>query len=178
MTKTKNQKIDWDNVQRIQFQHDRDYHPDIHGLDVVPRLKHMALHQTKYAAKLIDAEDNNDNARTKQAMVDGFIIGIATANILTDRLSEVELKTTSKTANSMSFAKRYLQNVGRIAKACESIDHLEDFPYRKELVATNRALVFDAVNEACRKNQDIVKLAWGRLKSVEEKSSFALFLDK
>ena len=44
-------------LQWAQLKHDEAYHKDVSILPLAQRMKHMALHNTKYAARLLDALD-------------------------------------------------------------------------------------------------------------------------
>lgn len=165
-------------LQRSQNRHDLKYHPDIVALGTIGRLKHMALHNVKYAARFAAAELEGDVAAFEKVLTDSFIIALSTANILTYDLGAGLPNTDGDgddRANSSDFAFRYLQEVGRMAKACESIDHLENFPFRPEIVRANATLTRLVIEEAGRRNIDLVETYARRIAEVEARSGFSMF---
>lgn len=165
-------------LQKAQNEHDTEYHPDIIALGTIGRLKHMALHNAKYAARFaVATAEDNENVFNK-TLTDSFIIGLSTANTLTQNLEkqiEGERKVASHRSNSRDFCLEYLQVVGRMAKACESIDHLEDYPFRSEINKANLSLVTLLLDEAFSRNFDLSKAYTDRIADVEKHSGFAIF---
>ena len=164
-------------LQRFQNRHDLAYHPDIVALGTIGRLKHMALHTAKYAARFAAAELEGDRPAFERALTDSFIIALSTANILTRDLSAdvAGTPTEDDRANRSDFAFRYLQEVGRMAKACKSIDHLENFPFRPEIIRANTELTRLVVAEAWRREIDLAARYASRMQEVEARSGFSLF---
>ncbi|MGI9363271.1 MAG: hypothetical protein ACR2O7_17220 [Parasphingorhabdus sp.] len=165
-------------LQKAQNEHDVEYHPDIIALGTIGRLKHMALHNAKYAARFYAASAESDQTLFTNTLTDSFIIGLSTANTLTQNLGkkiEGEHNIASEGSNSGEFTFKYLQIVGRMAKACESIDHLEDYPFRPEISKANVSLVTLLLNEALARNFDLVKAYADRIADVEKHSGFAIF---
>src|SRR5437870_3927471 len=76
-------------LQLEQFRHDETYHREITRLTVHQRLNHMALHFAKYVGLIAsEAHQNSDEQRLNRAIIDGFIIGLSTANVLNLKLSD------------------------------------------------------------------------------------------
>jgi hypothetical protein len=124
--------LDWAAVQHAQFEHDEKYHREISRLPLQARLIHMALHFAKYAGRLL--EDGSDPA-FKRVATDALIIGISSANTLNIDLVTKALGGERSNAPREAFAKRLTVAAGRMAGACERLDHLEDFPFRAAITA-------------------------------------------
>ena len=69
-------------LQWAQLKHDEAYHKDVVILPLAQRIKHMALHNTKYTAYFFEAVENGDETRLTKTLVDAFIIALASANTL------------------------------------------------------------------------------------------------
>jgi hypothetical protein len=126
-------------IQRDQNTHDRLAHRDILNLDTHTKLKHMTLHFLKYAGKLAEAHESQSRSSLEAALVDAFIICLATANALnvnlgaTWRLFAENLDQLSRSLCPRNCAVDPFDGAlfglvkisGRMAKAIESTDHLE-----------------------------------------------------
>jgi hypothetical protein len=135
-------------LQWKQLKHDENYHKDIWLLTVHQRLNHMILHFAKYGGQLALANHEQDVGLFSKTCLDAIIIATSSANILNLNLSEVVISTNirSSTLNELPVELANISRatmpaiqtdftiaVGRLAKAAESIDHLEKFPYRETL---------------------------------------------
>lgn len=121
--------IDWASVQFAQFEHDEKYHREISRLPVQDRLRHMTLHFAKYAGRLLDGPSGADFRKTA---TDTMIIAISCANILNGDLTKKKVASGIDLSHG-AFVKRLAISAGRMAAACERLDHLEDFPFRTTL---------------------------------------------
>jgi hypothetical protein len=138
-------------LQREQFEHDERFHRDIARLSLHARLNHMALHFSKYTGQFALACGSNDSLLRSRTITDSFIISLCSANALNFSLNEHVAPDLGSTAtlrdigahlastlyqpdksNYWLFAAHAVQ-AGRMARACEKIDHLEGFPFREEL---------------------------------------------
>lgn len=168
-----------ENVQRAQLRHDQEYHPDILALNTIDRLKHMVLHNAKYAARFIDAEDRNDDILFENTLVDAFVIGLATSNTLVQNLSSIlcseDVTDKKSDLNPLQFSRRYIASIGKMAKACESIDHLEKFPFRDVLQTENVGIIRETISEAENRGIDLLRKYEMRISEVEKKSPFRMF---
>lgn len=175
------------NLQWKQLQHDENYHKDIWLLTVHHRVNHMVLHFAKYSGKLAQAVRDNDSQLFSKTCLDTFIIATSLANILNVNLSS-ELE--SYDADSVDSLSLKLFNdldatcssislniaiaVGKLAKAAESVDHLEKFLFRETL----SELVVDVfklalAGYACfSKEKSILEEIEARMLAVERKSMF------
>jgi hypothetical protein len=175
-------------LQWAQVNHDQNYHRDVSVLPTVQRIKHMAFHYAKYAAYLLEAVEQHDDVRVDSTLVDAFIIALATANILNHQLSadlhcenEASLsevgarlvKTLPRNAaDELWVVKQFVRLSGRLAKMCESLDHLEALPFRDELTTANCSLLKIVLAEASIRQLDLPGRYRARIRSVEERSMF------
>jgi hypothetical protein len=135
-------------LQVEQHHHDEKYHREIARLPIHQRLNHMALHFAKYAGKIAAAVEENEISAT---CVDILIIALSTSNVLNGELWELleagEHEYPGLIAFGLALAQRNDVSVadhnsllratviasGRVAAACEKIDHLEPIAFRTEI---------------------------------------------
>jgi hypothetical protein len=178
------------NLQLAQLMHDERYHKDVVIMPLAERVKHMALHNAKYTGYLVEAVDAQDTERIQRVLTDAFIITLATANTLNQDLGkEIALTiedgqplTALGTAfaaevapprnDRFAFVKAYARQSGRLAKVCESWDHMENVPFRDLMLQSNLALFKLVVAEAAALDLDLDMLYRARLRVVEERSIF------
>jgi len=135
-------------LQVEQHHHDENYHREIARLSLHQRLNHMALHFCKYVGKVAAAETIE---ASMPVFVDTLVIALSTANILNIELYDAldggdhdyaglpvfgralahklgtSIEGQAELINAMAIP------AGKIAAACEKIDHLEDVAYRSEI---------------------------------------------
>lgn len=169
-------------IQRQQFMHDENFHREIARLSVANRLKHMALHISKYFSRIVLAGD--DTEKSGQPWLDTFIISTSIANILNVRLSDIwkvesELRTShlrrwiaEKCESNERLIDRLAFANDRLSSACEKIDHLESHDYRAEITAVAGTLSLLAANEIFSRHGDFSSPVAERLKQVKRKSIF------
>jgi hypothetical protein len=137
---------------REQRVHDERVHRDVYFLPYPARLIHLTLHIAKYAGRLVDP--NVDEAGFRRTVVDAFIIGLSAAELLrldvltaianagADASEAPDLKDLGRRlANAPNQSKadrawyqtQLTQHAGHLAKALESLDHLEALGYRQIL---------------------------------------------
>jgi hypothetical protein len=151
--------IDWAAVQLAQFEHDEKYHREISRLSVQDRLRHMALHFAKYAGRL---QGDLTDPQFQRIATDSLIIAISSANTLNIDLGAKAFGGEHSNAPRDTFAKRLTVAAGRMAGACERLDHLEDFPFRPAI--TDEVL---AILGACL---DLFEAeGWSPAKEMEER---------
>jgi hypothetical protein len=177
-------------LQVEQLTHDESFHKDVVILPLADRIKHMALHNAKYVGYFIDAVDAGDDGRFHAVLTDAFIITLATANTLNQNIGQalvpsggqdIDLRSLgSSLTNGLSrgagdpfaFVKAYARTVGKLAKACESWDHMEDLPYVAIMRASNVDLFKLIVAEAALRSLDLETLFRTRLRFIERRSIF------
>lgn len=157
-----------DRLQWQQFEHDEKYHREIARLTVQDRLKHMALHFAKYAGNLADTPESHT---VKRVVVDIVAIAISSANILNLRLSD-QHNALREPRETSSFATAITIAAGRMAAACEKMDHLEAFPFRERISEAVLELLSEALSYAEAQNWEVEEMVSARLQLVKEKSIF------
>lgn len=132
-----NSRADFRQLQIAQYRHDEIAHRDIAWLPVPKRLTHYTLHFAKYAGALVRANFAEDEAEAKRVLADAFAIVLAMANTLQIDLRErVRAESSDENLSNSDVQELLLhlsEAVGPMAKACEAIDHLENFPSRPTL---------------------------------------------
>lgn len=163
----------FDRLQLEQFQHDELYHREISRLPTQVKLKHMALHFAKYAGNLMESRGDPD--ALKRIVTDVFVIATSTANTLNVRLADELVIGADEAFNTDSIAAMsaaLIINAGRMAAACEKLDHLEDYPFRPVIKAAAIELLQASLN-VCRKEVWVIQdLVATRLQPIKEKSIF------
>lgn len=165
----RSEALDLDKLQLEQFKHDEVYHREIARLATQDRLKHMALHFAKYAGSLAE---HSDDAAVRKTVTDTFVIALSTANILNVHLSKALDGLHAFDDDDRSFGQLLAIYAGRMAAACEKLDHLEDFPFRPVIRDSALKLLQAAANEAMRRDWDIATLTRDRLAGVKQKMIF------
>lgn len=172
-------------LQRQQREHDEKAHKDIYYLSYPSRIKHLTFHVAKYAGRL--AEKGTGSKDYRATVVDAFIISLSAGEVLLinfgaevmkwdktkehKNLSELglALKDTFKVEELGDWYFRQLAIVaGRMAKACESLDHMEPVPYRDILSDSIIHLCKSSLAAAAVLSIDLVqksKERWGAIES-------------
>ena len=124
-----------------QIAHDARFHRDIQGLTLGPRLQHLTLHFAKYVGRLAESSDGAVQTTARRTLIDCLIIGFSACNAL--GIDASELLATARPTHHESLTASQLAillagPVGRLAKACEALDHLEDLAYASHM---RRAIV-------------------------------------
>ena len=179
-------------LQFKQLEHDQLFHPDILCLPVQRRACHMALHFAKYAGKLTIAKQEQNRELLLETLNDVFIICLSTSNMFNKNISEFEglnkinsnlsindigqkLTATDNISKEdvFTFSTEMITiEAGKMAKAIESLDHLENFPYREELLSSLAVIVETVLISLSFMNVDIIDTVLSRLDFVERKSIF------
>lgn len=157
-----------DRLQWQQFEHDEKYHREIARLTVQDRLKHMALHFAKYAGNLAAVPDDQT---VKRLVTDIVVIAVSSANVLNLRLSDRHNSLRAQVA-SPDLAKGITIAAGRMAAACEKMDHLEAFPFRERISEAVLELLSQALCYADARGWSVEEMVIARLQPVKEKSIF------
>lgn len=178
-------------LQWAQLKHDERYHKDIALLPVSERMKHFALHMAKYVGHIAEAVENGDDALLQRTLVDAFIISLASANTLeldlgkalsnrcdspTKNLQKLGVQLASSLQRPTGDASWLLRMMGRctgrLAKACESLDHVEDYPSRATMLDSTRDLFELLLIEASLRGIDLRERAAERTQNIEAKHLF------
>jgi hypothetical protein len=87
------QAISWRDLQLVQAEHDRRYHPDVVGLAKFDQLRHCALHLAKLAgaaASIAQGVADAEDFRARR-LPDLLLFGLKLATIMGERLPESAL---------------------------------------------------------------------------------------
>ena len=162
-------EIDWAVVQLAQFKHDENYHREISRLPMQDRLRHMVLHFAKYVGRMQEA---HDQAVFRQIAVDVLIIALSCANILNIDLCKTSLVPGQQPMTRAEFVRLVAISAGRMAAACEKLDHLEDFPFRPALAEEALAILQASLALCAAEGWDPIVEMQQRLLPIKRKSIF------
>lgn len=81
----------WRDLQLLQFEHDRAYHPDVLGLTKCDQLRHYALHLAKIVGAFAAGTDDDDLLRRR--LPDTLLFGIKLSTVMGSRLPDGPLPT-------------------------------------------------------------------------------------
>jgi len=172
-------------LQVEQHHHDEAYHREIARLSLHHRLNHMALHFAKYAGKVAAKSSVRECV---PVFVDTLIIALSTANILNVELwglLETEGREypgllafgrslAAKAGIGVSDYSRLVANTaiasGRMAAACEKIDHLEEILFRAEVRTSIASLATTSLAVISAQGIDPAQAVHERLDSVKKRS--------
>lgn len=177
-------------LQWAQLRHDEAYHKDVVIMPLAERIKHMALHNAKYTAYFFDAIDEADQAKLNKTLTDAFVIVLASANTLNQDIG-ADLGPSAETAESLQslganlaegigrddaddywLVRNFARHAGRLAKVCESWDHLESILFRDEMKRCNLELLKIILAEASDRQLDLALAYKSRMRQVEGRSIF------
>jgi hypothetical protein len=177
-------------LQWSQLKHDEAYHKDVVIMPLAERIKHMALHNAKYTAYLFDAADTGNDARLAEVLTDAFIIVLASANTLNQDIgldlgegaqtppslqalgSNLITELQRNAADPLWLVRTFARHSGRLAKVCESWDHLESVAFRDEMKHCNIELLKAVLAEASARGFDLAEAYKSRIRQVETRSIF------
>jgi hypothetical protein len=177
-------------LQWAQLKHDESYHKDVVIMPLAERIKHMALHNAKYTAYFFDAIDETGDAKLTKTLVDAFVIVLACANTLNQDIgvdlgAEAEKRVSFQSlgatlgetigrdeADRYWFVRNFARHTGRLAKVCESWDHMESIVFRDEMRQCNLELLRIILAEAGARQLDLAESYRSRMRQVEGRSIF------
>lgn len=78
----------WTDLQRVQEQHDRHFHPDVFGLPRIEQLRHCALHAAKFpgALALLCDQRGSWHQFLDRRLPDMLLFGLKLSTIMHERL--------------------------------------------------------------------------------------------
>ncbi|PPD34080.1 MAG: hypothetical protein CTY19_06140 [Methylomonas sp.] len=179
-------------LQTGQLDHDELFHKEITRLNIHQRLNHMALHFAKYSGNICNCILNsNDETVLRKNIIDSFIISITCFNTLNIRISDKlafenipnissiddlgrAISSTNKTntEDPLWLVRSFPVIVGNLAKACESVDHLEPYAYRESITENVVAICSLMLAAASFYKIDLITEVPSRLLGVKKKSIF------
>ena len=111
-------------------------------------------------------------AEFRRTATDAMIIAISCANILNISLSESSIKQLSNELTHGAFSKQMTIAAGRMASACERLDHLEDFPFRSVLCDEALAILSSCLALFRAEGWEPIQEMKDRLAPIKAKSIF------
>ncbi|MBP54640.1 hypothetical protein [Marinobacter sp.] len=178
-------------LQLNQLHHDERFHKEVVRLPVHQRINHMALHFAKYSGQLASEfiTPSFSKEQRSKLIIDCFAIAISSVNILNVRISDRLLSDSIADINGIpELAAFYAEELvttdkywlllqtaslsGKIAKACESLDHLEAYDYRENFLDGVIGLIKVYLAAAHTLDIDIETALAERLLTVKKKSIF------
>lgn len=170
-------------LQWHQLVHDDAYHRDIASMPPATRMKHFALHMAKYGAYLLDADERDDTELTTRALIDAFAIILAMGNTLGQDLSRDLAGRNVALGEDVGRGpvpvwRAFIKETGSLAKACESLDHIEDLQFKALMKQANIALAAIVLHGADQHHVDLVPAYKTRLRDVEKRSPFDDFIQQ
>jgi hypothetical protein len=72
----------------------------------------------------------------------------------------------------------FIKETGALAKACESLDHIEDLPFKALMKQANTALAAIVLDGAAQRNLELAVAYKERLRQVEKRSPFDDFIQQ
>jgi hypothetical protein len=79
----------WRQLQLVQVEHDRYYHPDVIGLHKLEQLRHYALHLMKIVGAFAEARDNDELEQRR--LPDTLLFGLKLETVMGKRLPDEPL---------------------------------------------------------------------------------------
>jgi hypothetical protein len=155
---------DLQQLQAAQWHHDETYHREIARLPVQRRLTHMTLHFAKYCGRFAADEVNE-----LQTVADVFAITLSSANILGLTLATI-INSEDRPMERADFFRALMMATGQMSAACEKLDHLEDFPYRKVLRENVCGIAKATMGYCETKSWDLKSIVATRLAAVRSKA--------
>jgi hypothetical protein len=173
-----------------QRDHDERAHRDVYYLSYPRRLTHLTLHLSKYAARLGAAVV--EPRILSRTLVDTFIIALSAAELLRldihrslrakevepdgcDDLLEVGAQIASCYPGSESVVdwcfRQLATQAGYLAKALESLDHLEALEYRRMMEESVTEVLTMSLVAASRLKLDLAELVPKRWAEFEARMS-------
>lgn len=178
------------NLQVRQREHDIRAHQDVYYLPYPNRIKHLTFHVAKYSGRL--AQKSISDVEFARTLVDAFIIALSAADVLRIDLSEalnnqvkvdqhsnlIDFGLAHRDKNSKAdglqdwYFRRIASVAGYMAKACESLDHMEPIPYREVLSEAVTELCLVTIIAAAIRSIDLVTATGERWEIIEAQRIF------
>jgi hypothetical protein len=178
-------------LQREQFEHDERFHREISRLPIHARLNHMALHFCKYTGQLATLIRSKDDQLRAKTITDSFIISLCSANALNFDLSKavapilansatlhdlghylVEKLSSDTELDDNWLLITHAREAAKMARACEKIDHLEEYPFRREIQDAVVLLCQTALMAAFVNDLDLEDAVHKRREEIRDRATF------
>jgi hypothetical protein len=86
-----NQGATWRQLQRVQWEHDRNYHPDVLGLSRYEQLRHYAFHLAKLAGAAAAAASGDESDFLARRLPDLLLFGLKLATLTNEPLPDEQV---------------------------------------------------------------------------------------
>jgi hypothetical protein len=92
----------WRDLQLVQIQHDRIYHPDVIGLHKMEQLRHYALHLSKLAGAFARRamSERIHSEIVDRRLPDVLLFGLKLSTVMSEKLPEDEFPETSRSRHA------------------------------------------------------------------------------
>lgn len=81
----------WRQLQQVQWDHDRHYHPDVLGLSRYEQLRHYAFHVAKLAGAAAEAAAGDESDFLTRRLPDLLLFGLKLATLTNEQLPDEQL---------------------------------------------------------------------------------------
>lgn len=176
-------------LQREQQEHDKLYHREIFYLPYPSRMRHLVLHFAKYAGRISGSSVDDKDEVFRRTLADTFIVALSAADMLNMKLFALLAPArraplpglsdlgsllmgggaATEPSNVDWLFRRLAEEGGKMAKACESLDHMEAFDYRGTLTGSTLEIIRCCLISAHLSGLDLESLTRRRWKEIEEK---------
>jgi hypothetical protein len=93
----------WRDLQLVQVDHDRNYHPDVAGMAKAEQLRHIALHLAKIVGAFAEPREADELLRKR--LPDTLLFSIKLATLMGSRLSEEPLDPSAADRTALEAAR-------------------------------------------------------------------------
>jgi hypothetical protein len=154
-------------------------------------MRHFALHFSKYIGYFVQAIDQSNPDLYRKALIDSFIIDLAAANTLNLNLGAVACEVRENMPSDIrelgtllehEFGRPHDERIwivkllavqaSRLAKACESLDHVDAYPFRSVMEDSIVQIFRLVVAEASHQQVDLLHSSRQRHSDVGSKNLF------
>jgi hypothetical protein len=180
-------------LQKRQYKHDKEHHPDIYNTSYPARMNHYVLHFSKYVGRLSKTHSDEKKLEKKleKTLADSIIVTLAAANTLNldlnDEMRErfevdsngvnniAEKLNQSSEVSEMDEVREWLFNrmatpAGQLSDAMESLDHMESMDTRQILENGTVEILADLLIASDKLDANINELLDDRWTEIEEES--------
>jgi hypothetical protein len=159
-------------LQGEQLEHDSMYHQDVYFLPRQERLRHLVFHFAKYSGRTVDCQSARDPMFVS-TVVDTFIIAMSARHVLTvpaDDFLTWDLRGLEKVGSPFDhFRVSLTRETGKMAKACEAYDHLENLDYLNIYRNALDSILRSTLGTSFALDLDLASLVRKRWRDIESK---------
>lgn len=146
-------------LQKAQLSHDEKFHRDVLSLPLQDKVKHILLHLTKYLGKLLT--EKNKEVIFSDILICCLALGNSLKNVLNaeDAQNPIDFDV---------FIYNYAVSLGKMAKSCEALDHIENYPSHAVLIEEINnilSITFSYLNLIGKDYKKIINCRWDYIAS-------------